>query len=132
LDEPVEGDEFVIRSGEFVLACTAECIGLSVGRFATVSPLSHVARFGLGINCGADFVNPGFGSMNPTVLALELFNHNPSPLVLTAGMPIAHLRVGCVEAETLHARSVYEGKDPLAAPRFFEEMAQTVVVGTSR
>ncbi len=123
LDDPFEDGEVVIAAGEFMLACTAEAIGLPPDRWASVSPLSHVARFGLGVHCGADFVNPGFGAGAPTPLALELFNHNRAPLALTAGMPIAHLRVSPVEASAAAAPSIYERRDPVGAPRFHEEMA---------
>lgn len=121
--EPEEAEELTIGSGGFLLACTREKIGISDSNFAVISPLSHVARFGLGIHCGADYVNPGFGQLNPTSLTLELFNHNPSPITLTAGMPIAHLRVGCIEHSHVRTASFYEGRDPLIAPRFYEEMA---------
>lgn len=123
LAEPKEAEELIIEPGEFLLACTREKIGISDSNFALISPLSHVARFGLGIHCGADYVNPGFGRSNPTSLTLELFNHNPSPIALTAGMPIAHLRVGCIKHGHVQTASIYEGRDPLAAPRFYEEMA---------
>ncbi len=123
LQEPIECDEIAIKAGEFILACTAECVGLPMDRWAALSPLSHVARFGLGVHCGADFVNPGFGAATPTALTLELYNHNPSPLSIQAGMPIAHLRVSRVEGSDTTATSIYERVDPLTAPRFFEEMS---------
>jgi dCTP deaminase len=124
LEPPIESQELVIGPGEFVLGCTAEAISVSIKQYAIISPLSHIARFGLGINCGADFVNPGFGTRIPSRLTLELFNHNSSALTLTAGMPIAHLRFGMVigASEQLPlGASVYEGNDPVTIPRFFEE-----------
>lgn len=110
--------------GEFALACTTEAIGIPHDRFGVISTLSHIARFGLSVHGGANFVNPSFGLNKPTRLTLELCNHNPSPVTLTAGMPIAHLRVGRLDNEAAFMSShvsVYEGTDPVTAPRFFEE-----------
>lgn len=123
LDDAFSADTLVLQPGEFVLGCTAEAVGLSGALHGSISPLSHVARFGLAIHCGADFINPGFGEKMPTVLTLELVNHNPSPIALSAGMPITHFRVGRVQgaAAAPRARSVYEGADPLVEPRLFEE-----------
>ena len=123
LDEPMECSEIVLQPQAFLLACTFETIGLPADRWAVISPLSHVARFGLGIHCGADLVNPGFGASAPTPLTLELYNHNASPLVLSAGMPVAHLRLGEVVAVGGGVSSIYERADPVGPPRFFEEMS---------
>lgn len=122
LTEPLECAQFVLQPREFVLACTFESVGLPGNRWAVISPLSHVARFGLGIHCGADLVNPGFGATTPTQLTLELYNHNASPLILTGGMPVAHLRIAAIDAIATSA-SIYERQDPVGPPRFFEEMS---------
>lgn len=124
LDEAFDSKDLILMPGEFVLACTAEAVGIPRDRFGVISTLSHVARFGLSVHGGADFVNPGFGLRKPTRLTLELCNHNPSPVTLTSGMPIAHLRIGMLDNEadlTGDHISIYEGADPLTAPRFFEE-----------
>ena len=128
LAEPVECDEIVIDPGEFMLASTSESVGLSVDRWALISPLSHIARFGLSIHCGADFVSPGFGMARAAPLTLELCNHNSSPLALTAGMPIAHLRIGQVDGSGAPPASIYERIDPLTPSRFFEDMSGTYLL----
>lgn len=122
LAEPVECDEIVVDPGEFILATTGESIGLPTDRWATVSPLSHIARFGLSIHCGADFVNPGFGLARAVPLTLELCNHNSSPLALTAGIPVAHLRIGRVDGMDASQVSIYEHCDPLTPSRLYEDM----------
>lgn len=123
LDEPFEAKEFTLMPGEFALGCTMEEIGFPNDRFGVISPLSHIARFGLGVHGGADFINPGFGLKEPSCLTLELYNYNSSPLTLTNGMPLAHLRIGMLapHAVTGRLRSIYEGSDPVIAPRYFEE-----------
>lgn len=124
LCEPFDTTSIILSPGEFVLGCTAERIGMPHTCGGFLSPLSHLARFGLGVNGGADLVSPGYGHLAPTPLTLELFNFNASPLELTVGMPIAHLRLSQVlptaSDPTRHV-SVYEGQDPLVAPQFFEE-----------
>lgn len=123
LGEPFTADRLTLQPGEFVLAATLERIGLARTLVGTVSSLSHVARFGLGATLGADLINPGFGCGVLTPLTLELFNHNPRALVLTTGMPIAHLRLIRLTGEVLQRerRSIYEGADPVVAPRLHEE-----------
>ena len=116
LVEPVECDEIVIGPGEFMLATTSESIGLPADRWAMISPLSHIARFGLNIHCGADFVNPGFGMARAAPLTLELCNHNSAPL-------IAHLRIGRVNGIDAPPQSIYEQVDPLTPSRLFEDMS---------
>lgn len=127
LDDPFAAGTVVLQPGDFILGCTAETVGLPPDLYGLISPLSHVARFGLALHCGADFVNPGFGGAAATALTLELVNHNPSPIELTAGMPIAHLRIGRIERDSAPAprfRSIYEGADPLVAPQLHEEWGQ--------
>ena len=128
LAEPVECDEIVINPGEFMLASTSESIGLSGDRWAMISPLSHIARFGLSIHCGADFVNPGFGRARAAPLTLELCNHNPSPLALTAGIPIAHLRIGRINGIGSPLASIFDHIDPVTPSRLFEDMSGTYMV----
>lgn len=124
LEESIDAEEFTLMPGEFALASTIEKISISNNRFGIISPLSHVARFGLGVNGGADFINPGFGINQPSYLTLELYNYNSSPLILTSGMLVAHLRIGMLDTSSStseHLKSIYEGADPLTAPRYFEE-----------
>ena len=120
---PENADILTIDPGDFILGCTLERIRLPAHIAAQISPLSHVARFGLGVTCGADFINPGFGEVAASMLTLELHNHNSRPLELRSGMPVAHLRlieIGTQVGVPL-ARSIYEGADPLTGPLLFEE-----------
>jgi dCTP deaminase len=132
LDLPLKTDRLILSPGEFVLATTLERIGLGQTLAGAVSPLSHVARFGLSATLGADLINPGFGSGAPASLTLELFNHNRRALVLTAGMPIVHLRLIRLtgEAPTRERRSIYDGADPVVAPKLYEEWHTLLELGS--
>jgi dCTP deaminase len=123
LDDPVEADSFTLQPGEFLLGSTLEVIGIPDDIAGTISPLSHIARFGLGVHGGANFVNPGFGSRVATRLALEISNNNPSAVTLRAGIPFIHLRLERIEATPASTKpqSIYEGADPLVPPKLFEE-----------
>ena len=116
-------DTLRLDPGRFVLGSTLERIRLSSGLAGLISPLSHVARFGLGVTCGADLINPGFGGAMPSPLTLELFNHNVRPLELSEGMPVAHLRLFRVPEDDGCSlrRSIYEGMDTPTPPLLYEE-----------
>lgn len=132
LEPPFDADRLILQPGEFVLGATFEQIGLGQKLAGTISPLSHVARFGLSVTLGADLINPGFGFGAPTPLTLELFNHNRRALVLTAGMPIAHLRLIPLtgEAPKRERRSIYDGADPVVAPKLYEEWQELLGPGS--
>ena len=123
LDDAEELTEVVVEPAEFLLAHTTERIGLSETLLGLLFPLSHLARFGISIHAGANSVSPGFGSRRPTQLAIEIYNQNRMPVVLTSGMPLAHIRFAEIVAPDMSANrtSVYEGIDPLTAPKLFEE-----------
>lgn len=132
LAAPEDADVFTIDPGTLVLGCTLERIRLPKSIAGQISPLSHVARFGLGVTCGADFINPGFGGAAASLLTLELYNHNSRPLELRSGMPVAHLRLietGAAASEGA-PRSIYEGADPLTEPLLFEEWSPVLPVET--
>jgi dCTP deaminase len=123
-----EASELCIPQGDFVLAATHETVRLPDRLAGAISPLSHIARFGLSVTCGADHISPGYGSNGGASLTLELVNNNPTPLRLSAGMPIAHLRLYAIEGgDPVHRRSsIYEGRDPLSAPMLFEEWSSAL------
>lgn len=131
LDEPFAADRITLQPGEFVLSTTLERVGLMHTLAGSISPLSHVARFGLSATLGADLISPGFGSGAPAPLTLELFNHNPRPLILVTGMPIAHLRLVRLrsEAPRQDRRSIYDGADPVVAPKLYEEWCDSLTLG---
>src|SRR5262249_49761219 len=91
MGEVHEGEALVIEPGEFVVATTLEHISTPRELGGMLAPLSHIARTGLQVHLGAFWINPGFGANDATALAMELVNHNPSPIVLRAGLPICHL-----------------------------------------
>lgn len=127
LDEPFDAQSVTMFPGEFLLSCTAEDVSLPADRVGTLSPLSHITRFGLSLHGGADLVSPGYGLQAPSRLTLELTNHNASPLELTAGMPIAHLRISPMHVDTSVDSgrvSIYEGADPVVAPKLYEEWSR--------
>lgn len=123
LAAPTEVDTITLESGEFVLGCTLEAIGVAPEMTGHLSPLSHVARFGLDIHGGASLVNPCFGLNAPTPLTLEIYNRNASPIVLHSTIPFAHLRFETLSDQDKERakRSIYEGRDPLVEPLLFEE-----------
>lgn len=126
LEPSFESDSITIQSGEFLLGQTMEKISLPNNVAGVISPLSHIARFGLTIHGRADWINPGFGMSIATPLTLELRNDNPSSLLLRASMPIAHLKIVHITSENIsgqHKQSIYEGKDPLTSPLLHEEWA---------
>ncbi len=115
-----------VDPGGFVLSRTVERVGLPFHLAGVVSPLSHVARLGLSITLGSDWISPGFGHEHPTAITLEIVNHNPNPVQLEAGMPICHLRFCEVRssAEVEVPRSVFEGGDGLDAPALWREFPE--------
>ncbi len=81
-------DQFVLRSGEFVLANTLESIGLPDDIVARVEGCSSLGRLGLLVHVTAGFIDPGWPLAQIT---LELCNVASYDLVLTPGMKIAQL-----------------------------------------
>jgi dCTP deaminase len=121
LDDPEQAAELALPPGGFVLAVSHENVSLSLNVAALVSPLSHVARFGLAVNLGSDWVNPGFGRRQAMPIVFEVANLSPNTLVLSAGMPICHLRIVEVDGSRSVPPSIYEGGDPLGSPRLWED-----------
>ena len=117
-------EEYVLSNTEFCLAATIERLSLPPNLVGIVTPLSHVARWGLSVGLGSSIVSPEFGAITPTSLTLELAAHNPSPLKLRAGLPISHLafmRVTPGSDSRPLDRSIYEGQEAPAGPLLAEE-----------
>jgi len=132
LFEPFEISNVIMKPNEFVLACTFETLRLPKDYAGIITPLSHVARFGLGVTGGADFVNPGHGAKAPNKLTLELMNNNQNALELEAGMPIARIRFVYLsngEAGATPTPSIYDGDDPVCGPSLFEEWNSKIDLG---
>jgi dCTP deaminase len=127
LSEIEENDSITIAPGEFVLSSTFEKVGLSDDYAGDIANLSHLARMGVSVFLGASWISPGFGITTPTEITLEIVNHNPSPVTLRSHMPVCHLRVIRINHsdDSPPSRHVYEGRDPLAAPLFYDELHDT-------
>lgn len=125
LCQPEELRQICIEPSAFVLGQTLEELCVPINYVGIVSPLSHVARFGLGVTGGADLINPGHGSVKSWPLTLELKNNNVTSLHLDAGMPLARIRfvkLGNRNSEMVSPHgSIYDGIDPLCDPMLFEE-----------
>lgn len=116
--------ETIISTHSFVLVSTLESITLPKNFLGFISTLSHIARLGLNVHNGALFVQPGFGSTEPSTLSLEIYNHNPAPIKLYAGMPICQLSFFQIdESSTItydYYRGTYKGQGPQIS-HFYKE-----------
>ena len=141
-DRDMEGRRFAdviqIKPGEFVLARSIERVGISSSLGGVLSPLSHIARFGLSVTGGADWINPGFGARAPTPITFELLNGGSTPLSLNRGIGLCHLRITTISEHELStgepvetARSPYEGGDGLGPPRLEMEPSMAWVETSS-
>lgn len=77
----------LLRSGDFILASTAETITLSPAMAARVEGKSSLGRLGLAVHVTAGFVDPGFEGQ----ITLEIANLAPVSVILHSGMPIAQI-----------------------------------------
>jgi len=91
LIEVGEGEPFILHPSEFVLGSTVERIGLPDDLVARVEGKSSLGRWGLLIHATAGFVDPGFGSEEPSQITLELSNASPLPIKLWPGMKIGQI-----------------------------------------
>jgi dCTP deaminase len=82
-----QGDLFVLRPGEFVLAQTLERVGLPAWMAAKLEGKSSLGRLGLELHATAGFIDPGFHG----TITLELSLVSPRPLILYPGMKIGQL-----------------------------------------
>lgn len=125
LGPPQTLSAITLQDRTFVLACSAEIIGLPMDLVGIISTLSHVARFGISTHLDSWLVSPGFGHTEPTALTLELVSCNPSPVTLDSGMPVCHIsfaRASGVPDPTLFlATSIYEGKEAPSPPLLVDE-----------
>jgi dCTP deaminase len=103
LYEDVEAEELFVGPGQFVLATTAEYVGLDDSIYARIEGKSSLGRLGLLVHSTAGFIDPGFNGQ----VTLEIGNISPLPIKLYHGMPICQLAVGLLEH---HAIKPYSGK----------------------
>jgi len=115
----------IIPPASFVLASTLESVSVAQHLVGIISNLSHLARLGLSVHHGSFLVHAGFGQISPSSLTLEIYNHNPAPLILYAGMPICHL--GFLRMENLFGDSydeqvgIYSGQQEPQLSLYYKE-----------
>lgn len=90
---PATGLYYPLQYGEMVLARTAERIGVGRNHVGRIEGKSTLGRLGLFVHVSAAWIDPGWGSDDPSPITLELVNLAPGPLILRPGMPIAQLTV---------------------------------------
>ncbi len=83
--------ELVLAPREFVLAETAEAIGLPLDMCGWIEGKSGRARLGLEVHLTAPKIDPGWGTPTPKRITLEIVNHNHVKIRLRAGAPIAQI-----------------------------------------
>ena len=124
--EPVEESaSCVLRPGDLVLGCTAEKIAIPNDVCAFICTLSQISRFGVSTTGGSLLIRPGFGRPDPMELTLELSSSNPSPIELTAGMPLCHLVFLDLSGLASKGRESFYDNGP-AAPTLYEEMSEII------
>lgn len=77
----------ILNPGEFVLGETVEKVQLPDNIVASIEGKSSLARLGLQIHQTGGWIDAGFSG----TITLELYNANPRPIKLYAGMPIGQL-----------------------------------------
>lgn len=85
--EKVESDTFDLLPLHFVLGSTVEKVQLPPGLVAHVDGKSSLGRLGLTIHSTAGYIDAGFCG----TITLEMFNANPRPIRLRAGLPICQI-----------------------------------------
>jgi len=85
--EQETADSFVLAPGAFVLARTAETIGLPDNIVATIEGKSSIARLGVTLHQTGGWIDAGFRG----TITLEMANVNTRPVKVYAGMPIGQL-----------------------------------------
>jgi dCTP deaminase len=83
----VEGEKLMVRPQQFMLASTKERITLPANIVGRLEGKSSLARMGLFVHVTAGFFDPGFDGF----ATLEIFNANPSPIVLHENMTICQM-----------------------------------------
>jgi len=95
-------DQLFLEPGGFILGSTVETITLPADVVGMVEGKSSLARLGITIHQTGGYIDAGFTGR----ITLEISNCHPSPVKLTAGMPIAQI----VFCHTQPADKPYSGK----------------------
>lgn len=84
---PIEGDEYILQPGCFVLASLLEDIELPPNIYADIRGKSSLGRLGLDNSSVAGLIDAGWSG----ILTIELSNHGTVPIKLTKGMKIGQI-----------------------------------------
>lgn len=84
-------DELVLEPREFVLAETAEALGVPLDLCGWIEGKSGRARLGLQIHLTAPKIDPGWGTPAPKRITLEIVNQSHVKVRLEPGAPIAQV-----------------------------------------
>ena len=76
-----------IEPGEIILTSTMEIVQLNSSIAGIITGRSSIARLGVMVHCGQEYINPGHGSTIP----LQLVNLSPCPVELDLEIPICQL-----------------------------------------
>lgn len=84
-------DEVVLKPREFLLAETAESLGVPLDLCGWIEGKSGRARLGLEVHLTAPKIDPGWGTPTPKRITLEIVNNNHVSIRLRSGAPIAQV-----------------------------------------
>jgi len=125
--ERIVADEFVLVD-DFILATTLETVRVPADWVARVEGRSSLGRLGLIVHATAGFVDPGFEGQ----ITLEMFNLNPRPIRLRAGMRICQLAFETMSGPPARPyghpelRSKYQGQRGVTPSRLHLEVRTRV------
>jgi dCTP deaminase len=114
------GDSVRLEPREFILGTTLERVTLPNNLVARIEGKSSLGRLGLLTHCTAGFIDPGFDG----TITLELYNLNPSPIILRPGLPICQLAIMNMDAPVERPygheelSSKYQGQTTTTASRY--------------
>lgn len=83
-----------VKAFGFSLASTEEVVEIPNDLVARIEGKSSLGRHGVFVHVTAGYIDPGFRGQ----VTLEIFNANPLPLTLYAGMPVAQLSLHRLDA----------------------------------
>ena len=99
----IPGGGYNLTPGQFVLGQTLEKVTLPLHLAARIDGKSSLARLGLLIHFTSGHVAPGFDG----IIVLEMLNHSPNIIALSAEMPIGQL---IFEKLSMLPRKAYSGR----------------------
>lgn len=115
----IEADEYVLRPQGFVLASTVEKVRFPSHMVGRIEGKSSLARMGVFIHVTAGFIDPGFEGY----VTLEVFNGNPNPVKLYAGMPVCQMSFHRLGRSAVRPYGLVEGSKYQDQPQGPQESA---------